>query len=114
MCVCVCVTAADSEPDIFDHSTKLVVLSQHVEVTALVLVPDLHLVVLTKRHAYHSLHLIVSRGSRLELASPPVVRIENTLFVYAMRFSLSGALDWQIKHKQKHALCWTSRQLNAV
>lgn len=89
LCVCVCVTTANNE-QIHWTTVQLVVLSQHVEVTALVLVPDLHLVVPTESNANLSLHLILSQHSRLGFALLQPPHIENTLFLRVMCFSLSG------------------------
>lgn len=60
-------------------------LSRHVEVTALVLVPDLHLVARTENRANLPLHPILSPWLRCRL---PTLRTH--LFLYVMRFSLSG------------------------
>lgn len=95
--LCVCVNYYHTVSQIFWTTVQLVVLSQHVEVTALVLVPDLHLVVATESNTNLSLHLIVSECSRFGFgfpaASPHSEHIVFVRHVFLIKWCLFGRVQ---------------------
>lgn len=113
ICTCVCVSTANRETDFCWASVQLV-LSQHVEVTALVLVADLHLVVPTERNANLSQHLIVSQLSRVDLASLLPPHIQNTLF-FSSCVSHYTMLFCRVQQVQRRIflLCTDSRSVSS-